>query len=42
MFGSSKEVKQLSVDTRDKVDAMWKKWDKDKEKVANLDYVEII
>lgn len=40
MFGSSKEVKQLSADTRDKVDAMWKKWDKDKEKVANSDFVE--
>ena len=42
MFGPSKEVKQLLAYTRDKVDAMCKKWDKDKERVANLDYVEII
>ncbi len=39
MFGPSKEVKQLSADTKDKVDAMWKKWDEDKDKVANSDFV---
>jgi len=39
MFGPSKEVKQLSTDTKDKVDAMWKKWDEDKGNVDNADFV---
>jgi len=42
MFGPRKEVKQLLADTRYKVDATWKKWDKDKEKVTNSDFLEII
>ena len=39
MFGPSKEVKQLSADTKDKVDAMWKKCDEDKGNVDNADFV---
>lgn len=39
MFGPSKEVKQLSSDTKDKVKVMWEKWDKDKGNVENAEFV---
>lgn len=42
MFGGGKEVKQLTADIKDKVDAMWKKWEENKDSVENADFVEKI